>query len=56
MSITDTAKFEPPDTSTAPRRPWRAPAVIEARECPMTAKTNPQPTEAHGLLSTTTFS
>jgi len=35
-----------------PRKPWRAPEVIQAHQCPQTAKTSVALSERHGTAST----
>jgi hypothetical protein len=54
MSNTDIAllgTFESVATSP-PRKLWRAPEVIQAHQCPQTAKTSAQASERHGTAST----
>jgi hypothetical protein len=53
MSIAETASLEPAGRGSAPRRPWRAPQIIEAEKCQWTAaKTTFDGIERHNALST----
>ena len=38
--------------AAAARKPWRAPEVIQAEQCPQAAKTHPGAVEHHSTTST----
>jgi hypothetical protein len=54
MSIADFAPLATVESGadSPPRKPWRAPQVIQAHQCPQTAKTSVQVSERHGADTT----
>jgi len=54
MSNTDIAPLAAFESvaDSLPRKPWRAPEVIQAHQCPQTAKTSAGFSERHGTAST----